>query len=86
MAEKTLNGRILQGVVVSNKANQTAVVKVTRSVKHPVYKKIIKLSKKLHVHDVNNECQEGDTVTIQESRPISKLKHWVLVERIESKR
>jgi small subunit ribosomal protein S17 len=81
MANKILNGRTLQGVVVSNKANQTAVVKVTRSVQHPVYKKIVKRSKKLHVHDALNACQEGDNVIIQECPPISKLKHWVLIER-----
>ena len=76
-------GRTLQGVVVSNKMNKTIVVRVTRRVKHPLYGKIVTKSTKLHVHDENNQCQEGDTVLIKESRPISKTKAWQLVELLE---
>lgn len=82
----SLKGRTLQGVVVSNKMNKTIVVRITRRVKDPIYGKIITRSKKLHAHDENNQCQEGDLVKIQESRPLSKLKNWVLVELIEKAR
>ena len=66
------------GVVVSNKMNQTAVVEITRRVKHPIYKKYIKRSKKFHVHDANNELNIGDRVQIEETRPLSKTKRWRL--------
>lgn len=83
MSEQISRGRTLQGVVVSNKMNKTIVVRVTRKVKHPLYGKIVTKSKKLHVHDENNQCREGDTVLIKESRPISKTKAWQLVELLE---
>ncbi len=71
--------RILEGVVVSNKTDKTVTVKVERLVKHPIYKKIIKRSKKYAAHDPENRMQIGDTVSIQECRPISKTKTWQVV-------
>ena len=72
--------RLLSGVVVSSNNNKTIVVQVTRRVKHKLYKKIIKRAKKYHAHDENNSFKKGDTVTIQESKSISKLKSWVVHE------
>ena len=72
--------RILFGTVVSSNANKTIVVEVTRRVKHKLYKKIIKRTKKYHAHDENNNFKKGDTVTIQETKPISKLKSWIVQE------
>ena len=72
--------RLLSGVVVSSSSNKTIVVEVTRRVKHKLYKKIIKRTKKYHVHDKNNSYKKGDTVTIQETKPISKLKSWIVQE------
>ncbi|MBN9543455.1 MAG: 30S ribosomal protein S17 [Alphaproteobacteria bacterium] len=71
--------RILQGVVVSDKADKTVTVKVERRVMHPVYKKIIRVHKKYAAHDENNSCKIGDVVKIEESKPISKSKKWVVV-------
>ncbi len=68
------------GRVVSNKMNKTIVVAVERLKKHRIYKRTYKVTKKFHVHDENNEGQIGDTVLIEESRPISKTKHWRLVQ------
>ena len=70
--------RLLSGIVVSSNSNKTIVVEVTRRVKHKLYKKIIKRAKKYHAHDANNTFKKGDTVTIQESKPISKLKSWTV--------
>ena len=70
--------RLLSGTVVSSNSNKTIVVKVTRRVRHKLYKKIISRSKKYHVHDENNNFKIGDFVTIQECKPISKLKTWVV--------
>ena len=70
--------RILSGTVISSNSNKTIVVKVTRRVKHKLYKKIISLSKNYHVHDEDNEFKSGDTVNIIESKPISKLKKWIV--------
>ncbi len=72
--------RILQGVVVSNKADKTVTVKVDRRVTHPVYRKIVRVSKKYAAHDEQNRCQIGDKVKIEESRPISKTKSWVVLQ------
>ena len=72
--------RLLSGVVVSSNSNKTIVVEVTRRVKHKLYKKIIKRAKKYHAHDENNSFKKGDTVTIQETKPISKLKTWIVHE------
>ena len=70
--------RTAQGRVVSNKADKTITVLVERRVKHPIYGKFMTRSTKLHAHDEANECNIGDLVTIQESRPISKSKTWSL--------
>jgi small subunit ribosomal protein S17 len=72
--------RVLQGTVVSDKGDKTVVVLVERRVMHPVYKKFIRLSKKYHAHDEANRFKVGDVVSIEESRPISKLKRWRIVE------
>ena len=71
------------GVVSSNKMDKTIVVTVERKVKHPKYGKFIKFTKKFHAHDEKNDCNEGDTVRIMETRPLSKTKTWRLVEIIE---
>ncbi len=70
--------RTVQGRVVSNKMDKTITVLVERRVKHPVYGKFMTRSTKLHAHDEANECNIGDVVTIQESRPLSKSKTWTL--------
>jgi len=72
-----------QGVVVSTAGEKTCVVKVEERKKHPLYGKMITRSSKYHAHDENNECGVGDSVTIMETRPISKLKRWRLVEIVE---
>ena len=72
--------RTVTGVVTSDKANKTITVQVTRRVRHPVYGKEMKVSKKYHAHDEKNEAKTGDTVRIVESRPLSKLKRWRLIE------
>ena len=72
--------RILQGVVVNSTNDKTIVVKVERTERHPLYKKIIRRSTKLQAHDESNDCSEGDVVTIQEVKPISKTKSWKLVD------
>jgi len=68
--------RVLQGRVVSVAGTKTVVVEVERRVKHPVYKKYIRRSKKFAAHDENSRCQVGDKVRIREARPLSKTKHW----------
>ena len=72
--------RILTGTVVSDKGDKTVVVKVERKVKHPLYGKIIRRSTKVHAHDADGSCQEGDVVRISETRPLSKTKNWRVVE------
>jgi len=74
--------RVLTGTVVSEKGDKTVVVRVERRVKHPLYGKIIKLSKKYHAHDAANEFHAGEIVRIEECAPISKLKTWKVVDRI----
>jgi len=71
----------LQGTVVSSKGEKTVVVNVSRRYKHPIYGKFITKSKKYHVHDEKNGANEGDLVTIIESRPYSKLKRWELLTK-----
>ena len=78
-----MSKRILNGKVVSCKNNKTVVVEVIRTAKHKLYKKIIKRNKKFHAHDENNNCIVGQNVTIQESRPLSKLKRWVVLNNLE---
>ena len=68
--------RVLTGTIVSDKTDKTVVVRVERRVKHPLYGKIIKRSKKYHAHDEGNEFKEGQIVRIEETKPISKLKTW----------
>ena len=77
--------RILTGTVVSSNTNKTIVVKVTRRVQHKLYKKIISQSKKYHAHDENNLFKVGDVVKIIESKPISKLKSWTVVNDNQEK-
>lgn len=81
MAEKIRKQRT--GVVTSNKMDKTVTVLVERRLQHPIYGKFLKKSKKFVAHDENNECNEGDTVKIMETRPLSKRKRWKLVEIVE---
>jgi small subunit ribosomal protein S17 len=76
--------RVVTGKVVSNKMDKTITVLLERRVKHPVYGKYITRSSKIHAHDENNQCGIGDTVTVAETRPISKSKSWKLLEVVES--
>ena len=72
--------RQLQGVVVSDKQAKTVVVRVDRRFTHPIYKKTIRRSKNYHAHDENDQFKPGDTVWIEESKPISKLKRWIVTQ------
>ena len=83
MSENSKVVRTLQGEVVSNKMDKSITVLVERKEKHPLYGKYVKRSTKLHAHDAENTCQEGDIVIIAESRPISKTKSWKLVKVVE---
>ncbi len=76
--------RILTGTIVSDKGDKTVVVNVERRVQHPLYGKIIKRTKKYHAHDEANEFKAGDTVRIEETKPISKLKTWKVIERVDT--
>lgn len=78
MGKEKGQARTASGTVVSNKMDKTITVSVERLIKHPLYGKYIKRTKKIHVHDPENQCQEGDMVTIEETRPISKTKAWKL--------
>ena len=71
------------GKVISDKMDKTIVVAIADHVKHPKYGKIMKRTKKIHAHDINNECGIGDTVEVMETRPLSKDKRWRLVRIIE---
>lgn len=82
MTERNMR-KVKVGKVVSDKMDKTMVVAVEDSVKHPLYKKIVKRTKKLKAHDEKNECKIGDRVEIMETRPLSKGKRWRLVEIIE---
>ena len=82
MSERNMR-KTAVGRVVSNKMDKTIVVAIEDSVKHPLYKKIIKRTVKLKAHDENNECTIGDRVRVMETRPLSKEKRWRLVEVIE---
>lgn len=75
--------RTLTGTVSSDKMDKSITVMIERRVKHPIYGKFIKRSTKLHVHDENNECGMGDTVIIEQCRPLSKTKSWRLVKVVE---
>ncbi len=76
--KKVTSARTVSGTVVSNKMDKTITVLIERRVQHPVYRKIIRRSSKIHAHDEQNVCGIGDSVTIAECRPISKSKSWVL--------
>ena len=84
MSEQTSLPRVLTGVVISDKMEKTIVVLVKRQVRHPKYKKFIRRSTKVHVHDADNLASKGDTVVVKECRPLSKQKSWML-ERIQEK-
>lgn len=76
--------RILTGTVTSDKTNKTVTVKVERKVKHPLYGKIIRRSKKYHAHDEENTYTIGDQVRIEETKPISKTKTWKVIDRLQA--
>ena len=76
--------RVLTGLIVSDKGDKTVVVNVERKVKHPLYGKIIRRSKKYHAHDEANEFKQGETVRIEETAPISRLKTWKVVDRVNT--
>lgn len=78
------NKKVRQGTVISNKMRKTAVLLVEQTIKHPIYKRTIKFSKKFQFHDEENSCNIGDKVQIIECKPISKHKHWRLLEIIKS--
>ncbi len=80
------NTRTLTGRVVSDKMDKTVTVLVERRVTHALYGKIVKRSKKYHAHDETNECHQGDLVTIEECRPISKTKAWKVAKLVERSR
>ncbi|HTN09116.1 30S ribosomal protein S17 [Agriterribacter sp.] len=82
MAERNLRKTKI-GVVTSNRMEKTVTVEIERKVKHPMYGKFVKKTTKFHAHDEKNECGIGDTVKIMEARPLSKTKHWRLVEIVE---
>jgi small subunit ribosomal protein S17 len=83
MSEQAKNTRTVTGRVVSDKMDKTVTVLVERKVPHPIYGKYVKRSTKLHAHDEGNECKMGDTVSIEECRPLSKNKSWRLVKVLE---
>ena len=83
MTETNAVERVLTGKVVSNSRDKTIAVLVERKVRHPIYKKYIKRSTKVHAHDEKNECGLGDVVRVSESKPFSKTKNWALVEVVE---
>lgn len=80
MSDQDKNARSTSGIVISNKMDKTVTVLVERLEKHPLYKKYVRKSTKLHAHDEANECNEGDTVQIEECRPMSKSKSWRVIE------
>lgn len=83
MSEQAADNRTLTGRVVSDKMNKSATVMVERRVKHPLYGKFVRRSTKVHVHDENNECQVGDTVVVEQCRPISKTKAWRFIKLLD---
>lgn len=88
MSEVTLerNARKLRkGIVVSKSGDKSIIVRAERRLRHPIYGKVVKMVKKFHTHDENNEASIGDTVTIMETRPLSKTKCWRLVSILEKK-
>lgn len=82
-AETAATKRTLQGVVTSSAGDKSATIMIERRIKHPLYGKFIKRSTKIRLHDESNECNEGDTILIEECRPMSKTKSWKLVKIVE---
>ena len=82
-AEVTKSKRTLTGVITSDKMDKTVTVLVARAVKHPILGKVLRRSKKYHAHSPNNEFKMGDTVTIEETKPMSKTKAWAVSKLIE---
>lgn len=74
--------KVLVGEVVSDRMHKTITVKVERRIRHPIYERVIRRSKKYHAHDEHNQCRIGDQVRIMETRPLSKTKRWRLIEII----
>ncbi|MBL6751191.1 MAG: 30S ribosomal protein S17 [Nevskia sp.] len=83
-AQAAATKRRIVGRVVSNKMDKTITVAVERTVKHPLYGKLLRKTTKLHAHDEDNKCHEGDLVAIVETRPLSRTKHFRLAEILES--
>ena len=83
MTEQVKTTRTMSGRVVSDKMDKTITVLIERRVPHPVYGKYVRRSTKIHAHDQNNECKEGDTVVIEPCRPLAKTKSWRLVKILE---
>ena len=82
--KSSLKRKTMTGVVVSDKMDKTVVVRVERRFSHPKFKKVVKTSKKYKVHDEKNECQQGDVISMGETRPLSKDKCWRLLEIVKS--
>ena len=80
MSETQKSQRTIEGRVVSNKMQKTVTVLIERQVQHPLYGKIVRRSTKVHAHDENGQCKEGDLVRIAECRPLSKTKNWRVIE------
>ena len=80
MSDTEKSQRTIEGRVVSNKMQKTVTVLIERQVQHPLYGKIVRRSTKVHAHDENNECKEGDVIRIAETRPLSKTKNWRVVK------
>lgn len=87
MAEtRVSNRRVLKGTVVSSAMDKTVVVEVVSLKSHPVYKKRYRTTKKYHAHDNENQCNQGDVVTIAETRPMSKMKRWRVLDIVQKAR
>jgi len=82
-AEVTKSKRTLTGVITSDKMDKTVTVLVERAVKHPILGKVLRRSKKYHAHSPNNEFKQGDTVLIEETKPMSKTKSWAVTKLLE---
>jgi small subunit ribosomal protein S17 len=82
--ESISKGRAVVGKVVSNKMDKTIVVQIERKVRHPLYGKYVKRFTKMYAHDEENQCNIGDIVRIQQTRPLSKLKRWKLIELVRT--
>ena len=83
VANTTATKRTVQGLVTSSAGDKSATIMIERRIKHPIYGKFIKRSTKLHIHDEANECNKGDTILVEECRPMSKTKSWKLVKIVE---